>query len=29
VLETGKITMSGAAQDLLHNDDVRKAYLGS
>ena len=29
VLETGAITMSGSAQDLLHNDDVRKAYLGS
>ena len=29
VLETGSITMSGIAQDLLHDDDVRKAYLGS
>ncbi len=29
VLETGKITMSGPADDLLHNDAVRKAYLGS
>ena len=29
VLETGKIIMSGAADDLLHNDDVRKAYLGN
>ena len=29
VMETGKITMSGSAQDLLHNDAVRKAYLGS
>jgi len=29
VMETGKITMSGNAQDLLHNDAVRKAYLGS
>ncbi len=28
VLETGKITMSGGAQDLLHDDKVRKAYLG-
>ena len=29
VLETGSITMSGIAQDLLHDDNVRKAYLGS
>lgn len=29
VLETGTITMEGAAKDLLHNDQVRKAYLGS
>ncbi len=29
VLETGKITMSGPAADLLQNDDVRKAYLGN
>ena len=29
VMETGNITMSGAADDLLHNDDVRKAYLGN
>jgi len=29
VLETGKIAMSGPAKDLLQNDDVRKAYLGS
>ena len=29
VLETGKVTMSGNADDLLHNDAVRKAYLGS
>lgn len=28
VIETGKITMSGKGQDLLHNEDVRKAYLG-
>ena len=28
VLETGTIFMSGDAQDLLQNDDVRKAYLG-
>ena len=29
VLETGRITMSGNASDLLQNDDVRKAYLGN
>ena len=29
VIETGRITMSGAAADLLHDDNVRKAYLGS
>ena len=29
VMETGKITMEGKASDLLHNDAVRKAYLGS
>lgn len=29
VLETGTITMSGTAAELLHNDSVRKAYLGS
>ena len=29
VLETGKISMSGPADELLHNDAVRKAYLGS
>ena len=28
VLETGNITMTGTGQELLHNDDVRKAYLG-
>jgi len=28
VLETGKVTLSGKASDLLHNDSVRKAYLG-
>ena len=27
VLETGKIILSGDADDLLHNDQVRKAYL--
>ena len=29
VLETGKISMSGDTQELLHNDAVRKAYLGA
>ncbi len=28
VLETGKITLSGDAQDLMNDDNVRKAYLG-
>ena len=28
VLETGNIVKSGNAQDLMHDDDVRKAYLG-
>ncbi len=28
VLETGKITLSGSAKELLHDDSVRKAYLG-
>ena len=27
VLETGKITMTGTGQELLHDDNVRKAYL--
>lgn len=29
VLENGRITMSGGARDLLHDDKVRKAYLGA
>ena len=29
VMETGRITMSGIAEDLLHDDNVRKAYLGN
>ena len=29
VLEAGHITMSGKASDLLHDDKVRKAYLGN
>ena len=28
VLETGRITLSGAAQELAASEDVRKAYLG-
>ena len=28
VLETGKITMSGNAKDLLEDEAVKKAYLG-
>lgn len=28
VLETGKITMSGKASEMLENEDVKKAYLG-
>lgn len=29
VLETGFMSMSGSSEDLLHNDAVQKAYLGS
>ena len=29
VIETGKITLEGNARDLLHNDSVKKAYLGA
>lgn len=28
VLETGKIVLEGKADDLLHNDSIKKAYLG-
>ena len=28
VLETGTVSMEGTGEELLHNDDVRKAYLG-
>ena len=28
VLETGKIVLAASADELLVNDDVRKAYLG-
>jgi branched-chain amino acid transport system ATP-binding protein len=28
VMETGRLVVSGSGQELLHNDDVRKAYLG-
>jgi branched-chain amino acid transport system ATP-binding protein len=27
-LEVGKIVLSGTGRELLHSDDVRKAYLG-
>ena len=29
VLETGKITMSGPGKELLVDEDVKKAYLGT
>ena len=29
VLETGRISMSGKALELLHDDKVRRAYLGA
>ena len=29
VLETGRITLTGSGQELLRNEDVKKAYLGS
>ena len=29
VLETGTVSKTGPAEDLLHDDDVRKAYLGN
>jgi branched-chain amino acid transport system ATP-binding protein len=28
VLESGEVALEGKAEDLLHNDYVRKAYLG-
>ena len=28
VLETGRVTLTGTGEELLHDDDVRKAYLG-
>jgi branched-chain amino acid transport system ATP-binding protein len=28
VLETGRIVTTGTGRELLHNDSVRKAYLG-
>ena len=28
VLETGKISLEGNAEELMHNDAVKKAYLG-
>ena len=29
VLELGKVAKHGTGQELLHDDDVRKAYLGA
>ena len=29
VLETGRITLTGSGLELLRNEDVKKAYLGS
>jgi branched-chain amino acid transport system ATP-binding protein len=29
VLETGRVVMADTAAKLLHNDDVKKAYLGA
>lgn len=29
VLETGRITMQGSGKELLNNEDVKKAYLGT
>lgn len=29
VLETGKVSVSGTGQELLHNEDIKKAYLGT
>lgn len=28
VLETGRLTMQGSGEELLHNEDIKKAYLG-
>lgn len=28
VLETGEITLTGTGDELIHSDDIRKAYLG-
>lgn len=28
VMETGTVTLTGTGKELLHNDDVRRAYLG-
>jgi branched-chain amino acid transport system ATP-binding protein len=29
VIETGQIVLEGTSQDLLNNEDVRRAYMGS
>ena len=28
VMETGRVTLTGTGEELLHDDDVRRAYLG-
>jgi len=28
VMESGRIALGGSARDLLHNEDIRRAYLG-
>lgn len=28
VIQTGRIVMEGSGQELLHNEDIKKAYLG-
>ena len=28
IMETGRITLSGSGQELLSNDEIKKAYLG-
>ncbi len=28
VMENGRITLEGTAENLLHNEDVKRAYLG-
>jgi branched-chain amino acid transport system ATP-binding protein len=28
VIQTGRIVMEGSGDELLHNEDIKKAYLG-